>query len=76
MEVTDVEPADALLGDFVIADVTVIAANALVPAGTEGFLPAPVKMIAPTSVSSRAFSKASRSSARHWGRTRSGPRAG
>ena len=35
MEVADVEPADSLLGDLVVADVAVVAANPLIAAGTE-----------------------------------------
>ena len=63
MEVADVEPADALPGDLVVADVAVLAADPLVAARAEGLVPAPVKMIVPTPVSSRARVKASRSSA-------------
>lgn len=36
MEVADVEPADTLLGDLVVADVAVIAADPLVAARAEG----------------------------------------
>ncbi len=36
MQVADVEPPDTLLGDFVVADVAVVAANLLVAAGAEG----------------------------------------
>ena len=35
VEVADVEPADALLGDLVVADVAVVAADPLVAAGAE-----------------------------------------
>ena len=35
----DVEPADALLGDLVVADVAVVAADPLVAAGAEGLVP-------------------------------------
>ncbi len=68
MQVAHVEAADALLGDLVVADVAVVAADPLVAAGAEGLVPAPVKMIAATSRSSRARVKASRSSASVWGR--------
>ena len=68
VQFADVEPADPLLGDVVVADVAVVAADPLVAAGAEGLLPAPVKMIAPTSRSSRARPKASRSSASVCGR--------
>ncbi len=36
LEIEDVEPADALLGDVVVADVAVVAADALVAARAEG----------------------------------------
>ena len=36
VEVADVEPADALLGDLVVADVAVVAADPLVAARAEG----------------------------------------
>ena len=36
VEVADVEAADALLGDLVVADVAVVAADPLVAAGAEG----------------------------------------
>ncbi len=68
MQVADVEAADALLGDLVVADVAVVAADPLVAARAEGVVPAPVRMIAPTSRSSRARAKASRSSASVCGR--------
>ena len=38
MEVADVEPADALLGDLVVADVAVVAADPLIAAGAEGLV--------------------------------------
>ena len=38
MEVADVEPADALLGDLVVADVPVVAADPLVAARAEGLV--------------------------------------
>ena len=63
MEVADVEPADSLLSDLVVADVAIVAADPLVAAGAERFVPAPVKITAPTSMSSRARPNASRSSA-------------
>ena len=68
MEVADVQSPDALLGDLVVADVAVVPADALVAAGAERLVPAPVKMIVATSMSSRARVKASRSSARVGGR--------
>ena len=36
VQVADVEPADALLGDLVVADVAVVAADPLVAARAEG----------------------------------------
>jgi hypothetical protein len=36
VQVADVEPADALLGDLIVADVAVVAADPLVAAGAEG----------------------------------------
>ena len=38
VQVADVEPADALLGDLVVADVAVVAADPLVAAGAEGLV--------------------------------------
>ena len=38
VEVAHVEPADALLGDLVVADVAVVAADPLVAAGAERVL--------------------------------------
>ena len=63
MEVADVEPADPLLGYLVVTDVAVVAADLLVALEQKASFPAPVKMIAATSMSSRARVKASRSSA-------------
>ena len=48
LQVEHVEPADALLGDLVVADVAVVAADALVAAGAERLSPSPVRMITPT----------------------------
>ena len=41
MQVADVEAADALLGDLVVADVAVVAADPLVAAGAERFVAGP-----------------------------------
>ena len=69
LEVEHVEAADALLGHLVVADVAVVAADALVAAGAEGLgRPAPVRMMTPTVSSSRASLKASASSNSVWGR--------
>ena len=38
VQVADVEPADALLGDLVGADVAVVAADLLIAAGAEGLI--------------------------------------
>ncbi len=38
VQVADVEPADALLGDLVVADVAVVAADSLIAAGAEGLV--------------------------------------
>ena len=38
VQVADVEAADALLGDLVVADVAVVAADPLVAAGAEGLV--------------------------------------
>ena len=46
-----------LLGDLVVADVAVVAADALVAAGAERQSPWPVRMMTPTSSSSRAALK-------------------
>jgi len=71
VQVADVEAADPLLGDLVVADVAVVAADSLVAAGAEGLAAGAVdKIIARPRLSSRARLNASRSSAIVWGRKR------
>ena len=41
VEVADVQATDALLGDFVVADVAVVAADPLVASGAEGLVARP-----------------------------------